>query len=293
MYHEHSHSGNESEFWEKNWAASRFEESVRFMAVDPLRPLFEKYLKTDSLMLEGGCGMGNYLAYYAARNYNVVGLDFAQKALTTLRIKQPGLKLVVGDVSKIPFPDRTFDLYYSGGVVEHFENGAAESLKEARRVLKDDGVLLISVPYYNPLRRVLAPFRKSEWKSVDVSSADNGIGERKFFQYAYKTNEFKKMLVDAGLKTIKTQGYAVLWGLQELPIINQRSKGEFPGHEKPMSEPIEPTFVDVSGLITDKRRSLIKRLVVSEDDTVPVLGLGVKFSRWAFANMMMYVCVRN
>jgi hypothetical protein len=36
--------------------------------------------------------------------------------------------------------------------------------------------------------------------------------------------------------------------------------------------------------------SILKRLVVSEDDTVPILGLGVKFMRWFSANMMMYVC---
>ncbi len=292
MYHDQSHSGNESEFWEKNWAAGKFEESVSFMAIDPLRPLFEKYLKSDSSMLEGGCGMGNYIAYYAARNYDVVGLDFAQTALTTLRIRQPDLKLVAGDVSNIPFPEKTFDLYYSGGVVEHFESGAAESLREARRVIKDDGILLISVPYYNPLRRILTSFRRDEWREVNVSDADDGINGKKFFQYAYKTKEFKKMLSEAGLRTIDTQGYAVLWGLQDLPFVNRQDRSEFPAQREQVQN-IEPTFVDVNSLIKDKRSPLIKRLVVSEDDTVPVFGLGVKFMRWAFANMMMYVCVRN
>jgi hypothetical protein len=37
--------------------------------------------------------------------------------------------------------------------------------------------------------------------------------------------------------------------------------------------------------------SLLKRLVVAEDDTVPVAGWGVKVARSLFANMMMYVCV--
>lgn len=60
MYQAHSeYPGNSPDFSDENWAASRFEESLRFMAVDPLRPLFEEYLKPDSKMLEGGCGMGN------------------------------------------------------------------------------------------------------------------------------------------------------------------------------------------------------------------------------------------
>lgn len=294
MFLDQDHAGDEPDFWEANWAASHFEESVRFCAVDPLRPLFEKYLRPDSLMLEGGCGMGHYIAYFAARDHRVIGLDFALTALKTLHVRQPNVTLVGGDVSNIPFPDKTFDLYYSGGVVEHFESGAGPSLREARRVLKDDGVLLISVPYYNPLRRMLTPFRKNEWRQVDSSEAGNGtIAGKKFFQYAYRTGEFKKMLADAGLETIKTQGYAVLWGIQEISLFGGLGNGET---SKPNGQP--PTkaaaeYVDVKDLVANRQSSLLKRLVVSEDDSVPVLGLGVKFARWAVANMMMYVCVRK
>lgn len=294
MYQSHSsHAGDSPEFWDENWAAGRFEESLRFMVIDPLRPLFEKYLRPDSKMLEGGCGMGNYLAYYAAKGYDVTGLDFAQKALKTLHIRQPRLKLAGGDVSRMPFPDETFDLYYSGGVVEHFEGGADEALREAHRVLKKDGILLISVPYYNPLRRMLMPFRKNEWRPVDRAEVENeDPNGRKFFQYAYQVPEFKKMLSSAGLETIETQGYAVLWGIQELPILNRSGKSEFPPPQASRPK-TELEYVDAESLAADRPQSLLKRLVVSEDDNIPLLGLGVKLMRWSAANMMMYVCRRK
>ena len=294
MYQVYSkHAGNSPDFWDENWAASQFEESVRFMAVDPLRPLFEEYLRPDSKMLEGGCGMGNYIAYYAARGYDVIGLDFAQRALKTLHIRQPNLKLTGGDVSNLPFPDKTFDLYYSGGVVEHFESGASHSLREARRVLKEDGILLISVPYYNPLRKILSPFRKEIWRRVKEPMVEGEETEgKKFFQYAYTRGEFLSMLSDAGLETIKTHGYAVLWGIQELPFFGQGLKSEFPAGQ-PAAIRAEPTYIDVSKLSADRPNSLIKRLAVSEDESVPVLGLGVRFLRWSVANMMMYVCRRK
>lgn len=294
MYYEQAHSGSSPNFWEDNWEASRFEESVKFSVVDPLRPLFEEHLKPNSLMLEGGCGMGNYVSYYAGRGYNVIGLDFAQKALKTLATRQPHLKLVGGDVSQMPFADETFDLYYSGGVVEHFEVGAEESLNEARRVLKKDGVLLISVPYHNPLRKMLSTFRNGEWRVVDSSSTDdNGpLNGKKFFQYAYTRREFQKLLENAGLCVIKTQGYAVLWGLYEIPFLNPQGKSEFNANS-PETEKREVSAVDIKPLISDREVSLVKRLVVSEDASVPVLGLGVSFLRWAAANMMMYVCIRK
>ncbi len=293
MYTKLAHAGNTPDFWEDNWEASGFEESVRFAAIDPLRPLFEKYLRPDSLMLEGGCGMGNYVTYYTARGYDVIGVDFAQKALKTLRKRQPQLKLCGGDVSRLPFADNTFDLYYSGGVVEHFEGGAEKSLREAQRVLKENGVLLISVPYYSPLRRVLTPLKRAEWRSLEKPEIDQSeaFPGKKFFQYAYRPSEFEKMLAEANLRVVEKQGYAVLWGLYEIPFLNPGGTSEFSQiSDNENRKELEP--VDTAEIVKNWPSSFLKRIVVSEDATVPVLGLSVKLMRWASANMMMYVCVR-
>ncbi|MBI1764177.1 MAG: methyltransferase domain-containing protein [Acidobacteria bacterium] len=293
MYGNQNHAGSTPDFWEENWAAGQFEDSVRFCAVDPLRPLFEKYLRPASLMLEGGCGMGHYLAYYAARGFSVVGLDFAEQALKTLHKRQPQLPLSCGDVAQMPFADKTFDLYYSGGVVEHFEAGAEKSLAEARRVLKDEGVLLISVPYYNPLRRVLAPFRQRDWRVVREAATDEQefFSGKKFFQYAYRPSEFEKMLDAAGLKVLEKQGYAILWGLYELPFLKRNTQNKTPAPVSALPIRKTVTAVNLDELIKDRPASFAKRLAVNEDDALPVLGWSVKFMRWAAANMMMYVCV--
>ncbi len=289
MYHNQTHAGNTPDYWEENWEKSRFEESVGFCRIDPLRPLFEKYSQEGSLMLEGGCGLGHYLAYYSLFGRRVIGLDFAQQALKNLRKRQKHLDLCAGDVSHLPFADETFDLYYSGGVVEHFEGGAEKSLQEARRVLKKSGVLLLSVPYYSPLRRILSPFKKAEWCKVAKPEVDGKevFAGKKFFQYAYRPDEFKKMLAEANLRVIEKQGYAVLWGFYEIPFLNRNGKNEFSKAHK------EIKAVDVREIVKDKPVSLLKRLIVSEDANIPVLGLGVKFTRWFSANMMMYVCVRD
>jgi len=291
MYHNMVHAGSSPDFWEENWEAVDFERSVQFSAVDPLRPLFEKHWRPDTLMLEGGCGLGNYIGYYDTRGVNVIGLDFAQKALHTLHRRAPHLKLAGGDVSQMPFADETFDLYYSGGVVEHFEGGADSALSEARRVLKPDGTLLISVPYYNPLRKLLAPFRGVEWRRVTQPTVDaDPEHSKQFFQYAYTRREFTDLLNRAGLDVIETQGYAVIWGLYELPFFNSNGGGEF-AQGKKNKKPIERA--DLTELSRDRPVSFAKRLAVSEDASVPLLGLGVRALRWAAANMMMYVCRRR
>lgn len=287
MYHERSHSGSSPDFWEETWENEQYEDAVRFCAVDPLRPLFEKYSEPGSLMLEGGCGMGQYLTYYRARGRRVIGLDFALKALNTLNGREKGLPLACGDVSSLPFADETFDLYYSGGVVEHFEGGAEASLAEACRVLKKTGTLLISVPYFSPLRRVLLPIKGSQWKKVSSATVENRSGSDNFFQYAYRMKEFTKMLSDAGLEVKETAGYAVLWGLYDIPFLTPEDASAPPSNSRTGN-------LDVADLANNEKPvSLLKKLVVSESRTVPVLGSVVSLMCWSSANMMMYVCGRK
>src|SRR5947207_14256799 len=140
MYSSHTTQiGGSPEFWEENWADQVSEPQLRFCAADPLKPLFERYTHSGAVMLEGGCGMGQYVFYYAARGVRVVGLDFAGRTLACVHARYPNLTLCAGDVSALPFRDNSFDTYYSGGVVEHFEAGAEKALYEARRVLRPGG----------------------------------------------------------------------------------------------------------------------------------------------------------
>lgn len=297
MYHEQEDAGNTPDFWEENWEGSTFTESLRFCAIDPLRTLFEKYSKPGNLMLEGGCGLGQYLVFYKARGLNVIGLDFAQRALKNLKIRQPNLDLCGGDVSTLPFPDRSFDLYYSGGVVEHFETGPDKSLSEARRVIKDEGVLLISVPYQSPLRTILFHFKKRSWRLVETEQSEDSasMGGQRFFQYAYRRTEFRERLARAGLRVIEERGYAVLWGLTEIPFVNpfKRNTRLQPGGPKGKDKPAEDNIHDVELLSNEPKISYLKRVLVVEDDTALGAGWIVKFMRWISGNMMMYVCVRD
>lgn len=326
MYHQHTASGGSPDFWEETWNETSFEEALRFCAVDPLRPLFERYAPQGSLMLEGGCGQGQYVVFNAGRGVRVVGLDFAPEALTRLRRRAPHVELCLGDVALLPFADESFDVYYSGGVVEHFEAGAHEALREARRVLKRSGVLLISVPYDSPLRRAVS-FGRRDWRRVSGAAVDSAEerGARQFFQYAYTRREFERMLEGAGLRVLSTQGYSILWGVQEFPFaaraagaLNRRraqEEGTPPVAESASATPessgatrgegesgaqraaasgdaSSASHVAATGA-TIGSQTLLRRLVISEDVSVPVAGLMVRALRWACANMMMYVCVRD
>src|SRR6185295_15073054 len=103
---------------------------------DPLRPLFVKYCSGGALVLEGGCGMGNYLVCLRDLGARPIGLDFGVDMLKQVRLRDPRTPLTAGDIWKLPFRDASLDAYYSGGVMEHFESGPTPGLKEAYRVLR-------------------------------------------------------------------------------------------------------------------------------------------------------------
>ncbi len=307
MYQSGGHDGGEPELWEANWETSDFERSLSFCQVDPLFPLFEKYALPGVTMLEGGCGVGQYVAFHASRGVNIIGLDFASKTIRRLKAQIPGLKLCVGDVASLPFCDCTFDLYYSGGVVEHFEEGPERAVMEARRVLKPGGTLLISVPYLSLLRRLLLTSKSRSWKKVSKASIDSEWNGMRFFQYVYSRKEFEAILARAGLRVIGTQGYGILWGLYDVArlqtLITKLSGGQNssvpePSRVNSRTSGTGTRCEDVSSASTRSVpsesyvRAIIKRIVVSEDDRFPVAGLGVKLMRLVCANMMMYVCVR-
>src|SRR5205807_9768965 len=107
------------------------------------------------------------------------------------------------------FRNDIFNAYFSGGVVEHLESGPDSALTEAARVTRLDGVLLISVPYLSPLRRILRPF-KSTWRPAaeptDVDPAPVGT----FFQYIFSAQRFERILQQAGLNVRERVGYGIV-----------------------------------------------------------------------------------
>jgi SAM-dependent methyltransferase len=296
MYHQRAHTGSSPEHWEENWDNNNFELALRYCENDPLRPLFERYARPGSVMLEGGCGQGNYVAYYADRGVRVVGLDFAQSTLSRLRARYDDLMLCAGNVAALPFSDDAFDIYYSGGVVEHFEDGAETALREARRVVRPDGVLLISVPYFSPLRRTLSLVR-SDWKRVTSSRKDvsNYGSSGIFFQYAYTVPEFSSILDRCGLRVIELQPYSILWGLYDLPLLEKAGNRVRPSKVPAADNNIESGRTMTNNAEADQSRitNLARSMILREEVDTPVAGLAVRFLRWASANMMMYVCERK
>jgi len=60
--------------------------------------------------LDVGCGTGIYTAWLAGEGLKVTGLDRDPAMLAAARAKTPGVRLVEGDATALPFADAEFDL---------------------------------------------------------------------------------------------------------------------------------------------------------------------------------------
>lgn len=77
--------------------------------------------------------------------------------------KYPGVD-VVGDVSKLDYPDSSIDEIYASHILEHFPHPYTISvLTEWRRVLKDGGVLKLSVPDFRRTIEIYLAGGMTDW----------------------------------------------------------------------------------------------------------------------------------
>lgn len=100
--------------------------------------------------LEIGCGTAiDSLVVTQRIDCRACGVDLSTEALRVARkISEPcrqRIELVNADIHQLPFADERFDMVFSQGVLEHFEN-TDPVLEEQLRVLKRKGRLVISVP---------------------------------------------------------------------------------------------------------------------------------------------------
>ncbi|HEX2417302.1 MAG TPA: class I SAM-dependent methyltransferase [Micromonosporaceae bacterium] len=96
-------------------------------------------------VLEAGLGEGYGAGLLTARGNTVVGVDYDTTATSHARRRYPAIGVVRGNVVALPFRPASFDAVVSMQVVEHLWD-QPRYVAESARVLRPDGVLVLSTP---------------------------------------------------------------------------------------------------------------------------------------------------
>jgi len=134
---------------------------------------FERWRDRD--VLEIGCGLATDAVRFARAGANYTGIDLTEGsiALARRRFDLEGLTgdLRVADAENLPFPESSFDLVYSHGVLHHTPD-LEKAIYEVHRVLRPGGLAMVmlyhrhSYNYYiniMTLRRIGVRLLKFSW----------------------------------------------------------------------------------------------------------------------------------
>ncbi len=128
-------------------------------------------------MLDISCGEGYGSAMLARSAKSVCGVDIAEEAIDhacKMYGAIPGLSFLVGDAAAIPLLDASVDLVVSYETIEHHDRHF-EMLAEIRRVLRPDGVLVISSPNRPIYSEAESQHNEFHVKELDFDAFDRVI----------------------------------------------------------------------------------------------------------------------
>jgi SAM-dependent methyltransferase len=187
------------EFWDARWRAEGKPPAVS--SNDPVVTVTKRYLSRGSKVLEGGCGRANKVKAMADAGFHATGIDFAQKSVAQAKLDYPGLDIREGDVRSLDIPTGSFDGYWSIGVIEHFWLGYGEILAEAARVLRSNGFLFLTAPWFSPYRQRRA--RHGGYPRRAFAAEPDA-----FYQFALSRHEVAAQLATHGFELLRWRGLA-------------------------------------------------------------------------------------
>ena len=147
-----------------------------------------KYLPKDGQILECGPAFGTFTQFLQQNGYRHVHLlDFVDTLHLGDRKALEGLHEIDFNTDHMPHGDNFFDAITAWGIAEHMEN-PYHFMREAHRVLKEDGIFIISVPsIFHIESRLLflktGMFPRWNRRNNHISIFPRGVFEKIFLRY--------------------------------------------------------------------------------------------------------------
>jgi len=148
-----SHSDDKNSFIEKVY------QQVKKITLNKKVKLIDQYSLDEKILLDIGCGTGEFLAYAKNKNWNTVGVEVNQNARNKASNKNLKIYKSLEDL-----PNRQFNIISLWHVLEHLTN-LNEKISLIKRKLDDNGTLIIAVPNYKSYD---AKHYKEFWAAYDT-----------------------------------------------------------------------------------------------------------------------------
>lgn len=188
--------------------------------------------RAQKSILDIGCGNGFFLEELKRaikrKNVNYFGVDYSKYKVSEAKKMHSDMEFKVCNLEEaIPYGDNTFDVVYSGEVIEHIYD-PDHMLEECKRVLKPGGLLIITTPNLNAwYNRVLFLFGVQPiFYETSTRSAKVGAGPLRRIKSQTTPVGHIRIFNKAAIKDLlEAEGFRILSykgaSFQALPAVTQ------------------------------------------------------------------------
>ena len=157
-------------------------------------------IEAGSKLLDIGCSAGEFITYIqTVVPCRVTGIDVNSGAIAVAQ--EHGIDAKVAQAEALPFADKTFDVCLLSEILEHLYN-PLDCLSEARRVLKDNGMIIGSVPHRDSFILKNKPFDVYKFHARDYSPK---LLREHLLKY------FSKVVIKTVMVHLLEQGQSPFW----------------------------------------------------------------------------------
>jgi demethylmenaquinone methyltransferase / 2-methoxy-6-polyprenyl-1,4-benzoquinol methylase len=156
-----------------------FEEEKRYLVSN---------ITKDSKVLEVGMGDGRSLNDIIETTKNITGIDHDLEAVEKTKKlfeRYPNIKIIGAEADNLPFEDRTFDFVICMTTFANFGDNKLKILNEMKRVLKNDGNIIISVFSEKAFDDRMRVYKKVNCQILEI----NGTTVKYKSKYGNETSE--------------------------------------------------------------------------------------------------------
>ena len=174
------------DYFEMHTESEALEKRLRMYEIE-IRAI-EK-LAPSGRILDVGCGGGYFLARLGS-HWERYGTEFSAVAAHAAH-KNFGIRVEVGPLPELAYPDGFFDVVNLRGVIEHFQDPFAY-LTAAHRILKPGGWVIINTPN---IESFCARLYREKFRLVDP----------RYHIYYFSTRTISRLAEKAGLRVARTR----------------------------------------------------------------------------------------
>ena len=145
------------------------------------RKYLSEHITKDSKVLEVGCGDGRSIKDIINITTHVIGIDHDEKAVADSQNNfkdYPSIKILKARAEDLPFENKEFDFVTCMATFANFADSKQKVLSEMKRVLKDDGFIIISVFSEDAFEERMKMYKKVNAPIKEIKGTTLIFGEK-------------------------------------------------------------------------------------------------------------------